>query len=84
MNDPQEFKERLRVTPHQFDELLSRIEDKIRKKDTKLRPAISASRRLLLTLKYLASGSDFKSLSEAFRISTSQVGQIIPEVRTKS
>ena len=45
-----------------------------------MRNAISPSRRLMVTLRYLASGADMKMLSETMRIAPSTLNYIIPEV----
>ncbi|KAL4101211.1 hypothetical protein QTP88_021231 [Uroleucon formosanum] len=58
------------------------VEPKIRKEDTKFRKAIPSNERLALTLRYLASGDSFASLSLVFKISKLSISHIIPEVCT--
>ena len=41
-----------RMSKERFDHLLSRVRDKITKKDTQMRAAITAEERLLITLRY--------------------------------
>ena len=48
--------------------------------DTRLRTSISAERRLMVTLRYLASGADFKVLADVFRIAPNTIAKIVPEV----
>ncbi|KAK7605333.1 hypothetical protein V9T40_007191 [Parthenolecanium corni] len=50
------------------------------KQDTPLRQAVSAKERLLVTLRFLASGDSYQSLSYIFRISPQLIGRIVPEV----
>ena len=49
-------------------------------KSTQMREAISPSRRLMATLRFLAAGTDLRILSEVMRISVSSLSHIIPEV----
>lgn len=52
----------------------------ITKKTTHLREPISASERLALTLRYLATGESFSSLQYVFRIPPCTISGIVPEV----
>lgn len=45
-----------------------------------MRRSISKGERLALTLRYLATGEDFRSLQILFRIEVSTISKIIPEV----
>ena len=45
-----------RLTPDLFWELLAKVRPLIEKKDTVMRPSISAGARLTITLRYLATG----------------------------
>ncbi|KAF2889589.1 hypothetical protein ILUMI_16584 [Ignelater luminosus] len=51
-----------------FNDLLNRIQERIKKQDTLLRESISAKDRLIITLRYLAPGETMKSLSYSFRV----------------
>ena len=68
------------MSPERYFHLLEMMEPRIRKKDTKMRKAISADERLTLTLRYLASGEMQESLSFSYRISKASVCDIIYEV----
>ena len=57
----------LRMTPAQFDHLLSLVEAHITKETTNMRMPIDPSQRLTLTLMYLASGDSVKLLAMSFR-----------------
>lgn len=45
-----------------------------------MRIAISAEERLAITLKFLATGDSYGTLSELFRISRPSIVEIVPEV----
>lgn len=76
------FKNCCRMSYETFNQLLTLVEPKIRKENTKFRKAIPSNERLALTLRYLATGDSFASLSLVFRISKSSISHIIPEVCT--
>lgn len=78
--EPHIFQNVVRMSADQFDQLLELVEPHISKSDTKMRNRISASDRLVLTLRYLATGENFRSLQYLFRISHSTISLIIPEV----
>ena len=70
----------VRMTADQFDELLGLVKPYIQKADTQLRASIFASDRLILTLRYLATGDNFRSLQYLFRIPQTTISRIVPEV----
>jgi hypothetical protein len=70
----------VRMTADQFDILLGLVNPFIQKKNTQLRQSISASDLLILTLRYLATGDNFRSLQYLFRIPQTTISRIIPEV----
>ena len=57
VNEPEDFRNFLRMDAPSFDELLGLVEPLIRKEDTVMRPSIPPSERLSITLRYLASGN---------------------------
>lgn len=54
--DCEAYKNFLRMRKNDYDYILSKITNRISKKDTHLRKSISASERLTLTLRFLATG----------------------------
>lgn len=78
--DPERFERAMRMTPEDFDHLLSLVEPLIAKEDTVMRRAVPARHRLMYTLRYLASGANFFLLSELFRISEELIARDIPKV----
>lgn len=78
--DASEFSKFCRMSPTDFDFLLNKIEPMIEKNQTRLRMPIPPKIRLALTLRYLATGDSYQSLHYLFKISTSAISLIIPEV----
>lgn len=69
-----------RMSPADFNVLLSLIERRISKSDTNFRKAIKPQEKLALTLRFLATGDSYASLKYLFKISKSSIIQIIPAV----
>ncbi|KAJ8705737.1 hypothetical protein PYW08_012783 [Mythimna loreyi] len=63
-----------------FEYLLQRVSPLISKQDTRWRESIPAKIRLAVTLRYLATGDSYSTLHRFFKISSSLVSRIIPEV----
>ncbi|KAJ8942305.1 hypothetical protein NQ314_010101 [Rhamnusium bicolor] len=61
IEDAQQFKNFIRMSALDFEELLTKVGREIEKQDTHLRASISASERLMVTLRFLASGKYFFS-----------------------
>ncbi|XP_048514947.1 protein ANTAGONIST OF LIKE HETEROCHROMATIN PROTEIN 1-like [Athalia rosae] len=78
LTDKEKYTNNLRMPPEMFDMLLRIVGSHLQKSDI-VRQSISASTRLALTLRYLASGDSMVSMSYAFRIGKSTVSGIISE-----
>ncbi|VEN56824.1 unnamed protein product [Callosobruchus maculatus] len=78
--DPDAYKNFLRLDPSQFTILLSLVEDDIKKQDTFMRECISAEHKLNVTLRFLATGETFRSLMYSTRIHESTISKFVPEV----
>lgn len=74
-----EFRAFFRMSPQQFDFLLEKVDPIIRKMDTTFRKAISSETRLIVTLRYLASGDSYRSLMLLFRIPHNTISGIVAE-----
>jgi len=70
----------IRMSPSEFEFLINLIGEKISKKDTLFRKAISIQERLAVTLRFLASGDSHVSLLYFFKISKQAISCIAPEV----
>ncbi|KAK0150875.1 Mucolipin-1 [Merluccius polli] len=77
--DRRGFRELLRMDVDDFNFLLDKVQPLIQRKDTTLRKAITARQRLLVTLRFLATGESFRSLCFQYRIGRSTIGQIVTE-----
>ena len=72
------FFRNIRITPERFDHLLSLVKEQIEKKDTCFRKSIPAAARLVITLRYLASG-ETQSLSYSYHVGRSIFSNIVSE-----
>lgn len=77
--EPDDYKNFLRMDENSFDTLLTLIRPDIEKQDTVMRPAIPASQRLSITLRYLASGMDLEDLKFTCAIAPRTLEIIIME-----
>ena len=68
-----------RISPERMEHLLFLIGPLIQKQDTNFRKAIPAPERLMLTLRFLASGDSQRSLTYLFRMGKKTVSRIISE-----
>lgn len=74
-----DFKNFARLFPTQFHMLKELITPIIQRKNTNYRDCISVGERLMITLRFLATGESFKSLSYQFRVGMSTIQQFVPE-----
>lgn len=79
VHEPNDFKNYLRMNDMLFNNLLGIIKSKIEKKNTVMRDAVSAEERLIVTLRYLATGNSYEDLKFSTAISPQLIGKIIPE-----
>lgn len=79
-SDPEQYRQFLRVSESTFQNLLRLVKPKIEKANTKFRNAISATDKLIVTLRFLATGESYRSLMYNFRISESTISLFIPQV----
>ncbi|CAI6372739.1 unnamed protein product [Macrosiphum euphorbiae] len=78
-NNPDDFRNYLRMDSASFDVLLNLVGPKICKMDTVMRSSISSSERLIATLRFLATGNSYEDMKFSTCISTSSLSYIIPE-----
>ncbi|GFW31182.1 putative nuclease HARBI1 [Trichonephila clavipes] len=77
------YRNMLRITGKQFDELLEMVRGKLSKQDTTMRMAIPVTTKLEITLRYLATGDSFKSLEYLFRVPETTISRFLPHVLTE-
>lgn len=80
LEDGSGFRNFVRMTAVDFEELLRMVAPSICKMDTKFRRAITPDVRLAVTLRFLASGDSFSSLQYTFKISKQVISAIVPNV----
>lgn len=74
------FKNFLRMLSSDFEYLILMLGDKIAKQDTNYRKSIPVKEKLAVTLRFLATGDSYTSLSYLFKISKSTISLFVPEV----
>nr|CAH7740540.1 unnamed protein product [Callosobruchus chinensis] len=79
-SDHEMFFKYTRMFPEQFDQLLNLVKPKLLKRSR--REYLSPEFRLGMTLKYLAHGGSFQTLSWEFRVGHSTVSKVILETCT--
>ncbi|XP_072164397.1 uncharacterized protein [Diadema setosum] len=75
----EDFRKFVRMDVEAFRELLEMVAPTISKQDTKLRRSICAEERLAITLRFLATGESFTSLSFQYRVGERTVSGIVEE-----
>lgn len=75
--DIQEFQATLRMPPAVYNNLLNLLRPGLQKKHTNFRAPISPLQRLSITMRYIALGESFRSISQQFRVGLSTVREIV-------
>ena len=70
----------MRMEPAMFHELLERLSPRLTMQDTKWRRALQPGLKLAITLRFLASGDSYHSLSYAFRVPHNTISKFVKEV----
>lgn len=78
--DKEGYRNHLRMSEEKFDELLSKVEFRIKKNDTIMRQAISPKMKLQITLRYLATGDSFSTLAALYRVPKNTISNFLKEV----
>ena len=74
------FTNYMRMTPEFFEMIKTRLEPHLARQATNYRAQISVGEKLALTIRYLATGESYTSLSCQFRVGTSTISKFLPEV----
>ena len=77
--DNKMFRNYTRMTQDIFLEVPENILLAITKEDTRLRMAIEPGLKLAVTLRYLATGDGYRSLSYAFRVGVATISKFLPQ-----
>ena len=78
--DVKGFRNFLRMDPDLYQEILTRIEPRIKPKPNNFRVPLSAGIKLAITLRYLASGESYHSLMYGFRVAHNTISKVIRQV----
>ncbi|XP_066457743.1 uncharacterized protein [Eleutherodactylus coqui] len=76
-NHPEKFVAFCRLPMEAFDRLLELLRRDLTYQDTHMRKAITAEERLLITLRFLATGESYASLHLQFRVGKSTITEIV-------
>ena len=74
------FTNYMRMAPEFFEMIKTRLEPHLARQATNYRAPISVGEKLALTIRYLATGESYTSLSCQFRVGRSTISKFIPEV----
>ena len=77
---PQDWLENFRMSQHTFIYLCDKLRSSIEKKDTEMRRAVPTDVRVALTLWFLATGADYRTVGHLFGISKSTVCLVTKDV----
>ncbi|XP_026821628.1 protein ALP1-like [Rhopalosiphum maidis] len=80
LEDPNSFKNHLRMSSDLFETLLQHVTPSIEKQNTTMRDALPARLKLQITLRYLGSGDSFASLQYLYRVPKCTISKFLPEV----
>ena len=78
MTDREDYRRFMRMNTETFTELIEKLRSYITKRTTIMRKPISPEEKLAVTLRFLATGESFESLSFLFRIHHSTIAEFLP------
>ena len=70
----------MRMTTEFFEMIKTRLEPRLARQVTNYRAPISVGEKLALTIRYLATGESYTSLSCQFRVGRSTISKFLPQV----
>ena len=70
----------MRMSPEFFEMIKTRLEPRLARQATNNRAPISVGEKLVLTIRYLATGESYTSLSCQFRVGRSTISKFLPEI----
>ena len=76
------FTNYMRMTPEFFEMIKTRLEPRLARQATKYIAPITVGEKLALTIRFLATGESYTSLSCQFRVGRSTISKFLPEVCT--
>ena len=79
--DKKSFENFMRMPSEMFDELVNRLSPRITKKSTTFRKSIPAGMKVAITLRHLASGTNYHSMRFGWRVPHNSISIIVKQVR---
>lgn len=80
IEDPESYKNFMRLSPSKFEELLTLVAPKVTKSKTFMRTPVSPRLKLEVTLRYIASGDSLASLQYLYRLPRCTISAFLPDV----
>jgi len=80
VDDQLSYRNIMRMSTDNFENLLCLTRSMIQKQNTNMRMALPAKLKLEITLRFLATGDSFKSLQYLFRVPACTISKFLPEV----
>ncbi|OWR44455.1 putative nuclease HARBI1 like protein [Danaus plexippus plexippus] len=77
LKDEQRFYNYFRMSINSFNELYNIIKSDIEKQNTNWRKYVSSKERLVIFLRFLATGDTFKTIGHSYRMGSTTVGKIV-------
>lgn len=78
--DPQAFKNFMRMPPEMFDEVVARLTPVLTKKTTRWRAPLEPGLKVALTLRHLASGAKYRDMQYGWRVPHNTISLVVREV----
>lgn len=79
LEDPQLYRNFLRLDEGQFNQIVERVRPRLQRETTFWRKPLDVGLRVAITLRFLATGETYKSLSYAFRVASNTISKLVPE-----
>ena len=80
LEDENEYKNYLRMTPENFEYIYHLVKNGVTKQNTTMRESIPPKLKLAVTIRFLSTGESYKSLQFQYRIHNSTLSLFIPDV----
>ena len=74
------YKHYLTITPDLFHEMVEKVTPRLQKQSTIMREPLQVGLKLVVTLRFLATGNSYPSLQFSFRVEASTICKFVPEV----
>ena len=79
LNDKDLYKNFTRLDEDLYNQIVDRLRPRLEKQTTFWREPLEVGLRLAITLRFLATGDTYRSLSYAFRVAPNTISKVVPE-----